>query len=153
MLNEISYKLNFTYVVKEPSDGKWGDLKNGKWNGMISQVINNEVLLAAAAFSVSAEREVVVNFTVPLDMQPYAFMYRRPKELSRYLLFIDPFTPSVWAYIAAMTAIIGPIFWVIHRYSYFYKYYDAVKPFGLFRVEECIWFVYAALIQQVRFFS
>ena len=78
-------------------------------------------------------------------------MYRRPKELSRYLLFIDPFTPFVWACIAAMTVVMGPIFWVIHRYSYFYKYYDAVTPFGLFRVDECVWFVYASLIQQVAF--
>ena len=27
----------------------------------------------------------------------------------------------VWLYIAAMTLIIGPIFWVIHRYSQYYK--------------------------------
>ena len=36
-----------------------------------------------------------VNFTVPLDLQPYTFMYRRPTTLSRAGLFIDPFTPLV----------------------------------------------------------
>ena len=36
-----------------------------------------------------------MNFTVPLDLQPYTFMYRRPTTLSRAGLFIDPFTPLV----------------------------------------------------------
>ena len=149
LLDEIAKKLNFTYVVKEPSDGKWGDKKNGQWNGMIEQVIKKEVLLAAASFAISAERQAVVNFTEPLDMQPYTFMYRRPQELSRYLLFIDPFTPYVWLYIAAMTVIIGPILWVIHRYSYYYVYYDELTEYGLFQMSNCIWYCYGALLQQV----
>ena len=54
------------------------------------QVIDKEVLLGAAAFTVSRERMQVatnnihfvihcfqvVNFTVPIDVQPYTFMYR-----------------------------------------------------------------------------
>ena len=39
-------------------------------------------------------------------------------------LFIDPFTPWVWLGIAAMTAIIGPILYVVHRVSPYYRVYD-----------------------------
>ena len=77
---------------------------------------------SAAAFAISHERMQAVNFTSALDLHPYAFMYRRPKEVSRAILFIDPFTPLVWIGIAVMTAIIGPIFYVIHRSSLYYKY-------------------------------
>jgi len=148
LLDLIGQKLNFTYVVVEPADGKWGDQQGGSWNGMIRQVQNKEVMLAAAGFAVSDERVKVVNFTETIDMQPYTFMYKRPTELSRYLLFIDPFTPMVWLYIAAMTLIIGPIFWVIHRYSYYYKYYDEVNEYGLFQLQNCMWYCYGALLQQ-----
>ena len=148
LLDEISYKLNFTYVVKEPADGLWGLKENGQWNGMIRQVMDEEVMLAAAAFSVSHERLQVVNFTKALDLQPYTFMYRRPTELSRAVLFIDPFTPLVWVCIAAMTLIIGPIMWIVHRSSYVYKYYDTVNEYGLFKMSNCIWYCYGAMLQQ-----
>ena len=28
-------KLNFTYVVREPSDGQFGVVRGGQWNGLI----------------------------------------------------------------------------------------------------------------------
>ena len=148
MLDEISYKLNFTYVVKEPADGLWGLKQNGQWNGLIKQVMDGEVMLAAAAFAVSHERQQVVNFSMPLDLQPYTFMYRRPTTLSRAVLFVDPFTPFVWMCIIGMTAIIGPIFWLIHRSSYVYKYYNSVTEYGLFKMSNCVWYCYGALLQQ-----
>ena len=39
MLNQISKKLNFTYSVHEPPDGKYGnEQSDGSFNGMIKQV-------------------------------------------------------------------------------------------------------------------
>ena len=39
VLNQISYKLNFTYSVHEPPDGKYGNEQpDGTYNGMIKQV-------------------------------------------------------------------------------------------------------------------
>merc|ERR1719291_480962 len=107
ILDQISYKLNFTYVITEPADGAWGvRTAGGDWSGMIGQLVDREVMLGAAAFAISQERKEVVNFTSAIDLHPYAFMYRRPQALSRVQLFIDPFTPWVWLGIAAMTAII-----------------------------------------------
>ena len=35
ILDQISGKLNFTYIVKEPADGLWGTKVGGEWNGLI----------------------------------------------------------------------------------------------------------------------
>ena len=110
MLDQISHKLNFSYSVREPADGLWGAQEGGTWNGMIKQVVDKEVMLAAAAFAISYERMQVVNFTSALDLQPYAFMYRRPKEVSRAVLFVDPFTPTVWIGIAVMVGKMNVLF-------------------------------------------
>ena len=32
---QVSIKLNFTYVVREPSDGQFGVVRGGQWNGLI----------------------------------------------------------------------------------------------------------------------
>ena len=33
--DKVSIKLNFTYVVREPSDGQFGVVRGGQWNGLI----------------------------------------------------------------------------------------------------------------------
>ena len=39
VLTQISHKLNFTYSVHEPPDGKYGnEQSDGSYNGMIKQV-------------------------------------------------------------------------------------------------------------------
>ena len=148
LLDEISYTLNFTYVVREPAYEEWGSQVNGEWNGLIRQVMDKEVMLAAAPISVSLERQQVVNFTTTLDRQPYTFMYRRPGEISKSILFLIPFTPFVWICICAMTLLIGPILWVVHHYSVVYKYYDTVNKYGLFKISNCVWYCYGAMLQQ-----
>jgi hypothetical protein len=124
--------------------------RDGRWNGMIRQVMNKEVLFAAASFAVDDTRMTVVNFTETIDVQPYTFMYRRPGHLTKYTLFIDPFTSNVWLSIAAMVAVMGPIMWLINRLSPYYHYYGLRDDQGLFQMGNCVWLCYGAMLQQVR---
>jgi len=148
ILDQISYQMNFSYIVREPADGQWGIQTGGQWSGMINQLINDEVVVAAAAFAVSHERRQVVNFTEALDIQPYAFMYRRPKQLSKALLFISPFTPYVWLGIGVLTLLIGPFLYLVHRASPYYTYTETVNQFGFFNLPNCVFYCYGALLQQ-----
>ena len=148
LLDVIGKKLNFTYNVKEPADGLWGTSENGQWNGMVKQLINKEVVIAAASFAMSHERQQVINFTDPIDLQPYSFLYRRPKAISRAGIFIKPFAPSVWLVVALLTILMGPIFWIVHRSSYYYTHYDAVNEFGLFNMSNCCLYSFGAVLQQ-----
>lgn len=102
---------------------------------------NKEVMLGAAAFAIDEERSKDVNFSLPLDHSPYGFIYKKPKQVTRATVFLDPFTNDVWAGIAIMTVIIGPIFYIIHRSSYYYTYTEADKDKGLFELVNCIWYV------------
>ena len=57
------------------------------------------MVFAAAPFAINADVLAVVNFTYPFEIQPYTLMYRRPRELSRTLLFVNPFTSLVTPYL------------------------------------------------------
>lgn len=57
------------------------------------------MVFAAAPFAINADALAVVNFTYPFEIQPYTLMYRRPRELSRTLLFVNPFTSLVTPYL------------------------------------------------------
>jgi ionotropic glutamate receptor len=94
MLDEIAERLNFTYIVVPPQDNAFGVKKSGsnEFTGMVGQLIRQEVFMAVAPITISADRQNFVNFSVPFDLQPYTFMFRRPQELSRTFLFVQPFT-------------------------------------------------------------
>ena len=64
---------------------------------MVEMLRLGQVEFAAAGFTVTPDRMAVVNFSMAIDTQPYTFMFARPKQLSRALLFIQPYTPSVSA--------------------------------------------------------
>ncbi|KAK8399557.1 hypothetical protein O3P69_003545 [Scylla paramamosain] len=149
VLKEMGAKLNFTYVVRPPPDGQWGMMdSSGNWNGMMKMVQDKEVMMGVAAFTVSDKRMRAVNFTASIDLQPYTFMISRPQELSRVMLFMEPFANDTWILIAITVAIMGPILFFINRSSPYYTYYDLYDGKGLFKLHNCSWYVYGAILQQ-----
>ncbi|XP_076678250.1 ionotropic receptor 93a-like [Andrena cerasifolii] len=159
----LSQKLNFTYTVITPNVDK----ESGTWNTsrffklgekvkdmkmsntrnvpreVISLVHEKKVLLAACAYTVNEYGKDTINFTVPIFVQTYSFLTSRPRQLSRVLLFASPFTKETWAFLAVSIIIMGPILYLVHKYSPF-----STKTSGLNSSWQCVWYVYGALLQQ-----
>nr|XP_012146787.1 PREDICTED: probable glutamate receptor isoform X8 [Megachile rotundata] len=109
---------------------------------VIKLVREKKVLLAACAYTVQ-EYEDTINFTVPVFVQTYSFLTTRPRQLSRALLFASPFTKETWFCLAVTVIIMGPILYLIHKYSPY-----STKTSGLNSSWQCVWYVYGALLQQ-----
>lgn len=45
--------------------------------------------------TITESKENTINFTDPISIETYVFLVSRPKELSRALLFVLPFTSDV----------------------------------------------------------
>ena len=100
LLDEIGGRLNFSYQVVTPAPGDryFGKLSSGsggQFNGVVGMIQRGEADLSAAILVIDGDRTKAVNFSLPVSLEPYTLMYQRPQELSRALLFIDPFTPLV----------------------------------------------------------
>ena len=99
MLDEIAPLLNFTYkvIAPKPGDRTFGIAHGGSrgFNGVVGMIERGEAQLAASILVINGERSRAVNFTRPIAYESYTVMFRRPVEMSRALLFIDPFTPLV----------------------------------------------------------
>lgn len=65
------------------------------WEKMAEAVRTKQAFLGAGAYIVTPERVRTVNFTIPVSVEPYTFLIARPRELSRALLFLSPFTTNV----------------------------------------------------------
>ena len=161
VLNQISFKLNFTYEVVEPEDGKWGSSAGDGMVGQVRmiimimiimiiwvQVMRGEVALAAAAMATTYDRLQVVDFSDALDIHPYGFMYKKPSSVSKQLLLVNPFEVEVWIGVAIMVAIIGPIYYIVHRSSYYYVHVEEDRRYGLFQLNRCIFYTFGAILQQ-----
>ena len=53
----------------------------------------------------------------------------------------------MWLCIVIAAIAIGPILWVIHNLSYYYKVNEN-GPGGLAHLGNCIWYCYGAVLQQ-----
>lgn len=62
---------------------------------VIDMIRTKTVAFAACAFTVTEQEKMYINFTEPVSTQSYTFLVARPRELSRALLFMSPFTKDV----------------------------------------------------------
>lgn len=116
IIKELSKNLNFTYTVTVTDNEKavlrtrtntsfnikrredllvTERLTNVIPENIIDLVKNKSAALGACAFSITNEGKRFINFTAPISTQSYAFLVARPRELSRALLFMSPFTFNV----------------------------------------------------------
>ncbi|GFR06280.1 ionotropic receptor 93a [Trichonephila clavata] len=144
----VAKEMNFTYEYKIPPDNEAGRrLPNGKWSGMIGQIVRGEVEFAAQCFYLTPDRIEAVNFTTSLDELSYALLTKRPEQEHKYL-FLAPFTSETWICVFVTVALIGPILYLVHRASCYYQYYDLEDDKGLFRLSNCAWYTFGAIVQQ-----
>ncbi|XP_054283701.1 uncharacterized protein LOC129000742 [Macrosteles quadrilineatus] len=169
MLNLISKKYNFSYYVinpwnnSGPPDHKYGgnfssqekfDHKEDSaamieiQDVILSFVKQKKIFLGACALTITENKASYVNFTDPVSIETYVFLVSRPKELSRALLFILPFTSDAWLCIVSSIGLMAPILHLVHRLSPYYDYFGISKVSGLGRITNCFWYVYGALLQQ-----
>nr|QHA94735.1 ionotropic receptor 93a-3 [Pardosa pseudoannulata] len=147
-IKAVSKEMNFTYEFIVPPDNQYGKrLPSGEWTGMIGQIKRREVEMAAQLFFITPERLDAVNFSMAVEELAYALLTKRPEQEHRYL-FLAPFTNDTWICVFITVALIGPILYLVHRGSYFYKYYDLVNDKGLFRLSNCAWYSFGAIVQQ-----
>nr|AVH87303.1 ionotropic receptor 15 [Holotrichia parallela] len=161
IINELAKSLNFTYTVIVLDNGT-NVLENNSNNSneisygvtytvperVIQMVQNKLVFLAAAAYTITEQSKAMVNFTMPISTQTYSILAARPKELSRALLFMSPFTYSTWLCLLLAIMMMGPILYIVHKYSPVNEYNGINVQGGLSSVYNCIWYIYGALLQQ-----
>uniref|UniRef100_A0AAR2JSN3 Glutamate receptor n=1 Tax=Pygocentrus nattereri TaxID=42514 RepID=A0AAR2JSN3_PYGNA len=125
MLRELSDILKFTYRIKLVDDGLYGAPEpNGSWTGMVGELINRKADLAVAAFTITSEREKVIDFSKPFMTLGISILYR--VHISRkpgYFSFLDPFSPAVWLFMLLAYLAVSCVLFLAARLSP-YEWYN-----------------------------
>ncbi|KAI7799208.1 putative glutamate receptor ionotropic, partial [Triplophysa rosa] len=157
MLRELSDILKFSYRIKLVDDGLYGAPEpNGSWTGMVGELINRKADLAVAGFTITSEREKVIDFSKPFMNLGISILYR--VHIGRkpgYFSFLDPFSPAVWLFMLLAYLAVSCILFLAARLSP-YEWYN---PFPCWRdrrdllenqytLGNSLWFPIGGFMQQ-----
>lgn len=155
LLNQIADILHFDYEIYESDDGKFGNMnEQGEWNGVVRKLIDKQADIGLGSMSVMAERETVIDFTVPYyDLVGISIMMLLPSTPSSLFKFLTVLETNVWLCILAAYFFTSFLMWVFDRWSpYSYqnnrdKYKDDDEK-REFNIKECLWFCMTSLTPQ-----
>uniref|UniRef100_A0A182YN05 Ionotropic receptor 25a n=1 Tax=Anopheles stephensi TaxID=30069 RepID=A0A182YN05_ANOST len=155
LLNKIAEIVEFDYEIREVEDGKFGNMnENGEWNGIVRKLIDKQADIGLGSMSVMAERETVIDFTVPYyDLVGISIMMQLPSTPSSLFKFLTVLETNVWLCILAAYFFTSFLMWVFDRYSPYsyqnnrekYKNDDEKREFN---IKECLWFCMTSLTPQ-----
>ncbi|XP_054709201.1 ionotropic receptor 25a-like [Uloborus diversus] len=157
LLDDIKKILNFDYTIFETEDKKFGTMDdNLQWDGMIRDLIDKKAEIALGPISVMAERETVVDFTVPYyDLVGISILMKKPSVPSSLFKFLTVLEANVWACILAAYFVTSFLLYLFDRLSP-YSYYNNKEKYKDddedekrdFSLKESLWFCMTSLTPQ-----
>ncbi|XP_050786422.1 glutamate receptor ionotropic, kainate 5 isoform X2 [Gopherus flavomarginatus] len=120
MLHELAGILKFRFELRLVEDGLYGAPEaNGSWTGMVGELINRKADLAVAAFTITAEREKVIDFSKPFMTLGISILYRvHMGRKPGYFSFLDPFSPAVWLFMLLAYVAVSCVLFLAARWAF-----------------------------------
>nr|KAG5713494.1 hypothetical protein BaRGS_025042 [Batillaria attramentaria] len=150
VLDRIAKEVGFTFVVRECDNNEYGVYSHGEWSGCIGNVMRGEADVIVGALTVTAEREEVVDFTLPYyDFAGIQILMKKPDTSVSLFYFADVFTLEAWLCLLGVIVLTSFLLFLFERFSP--KPEDRVVSSGssdddsltprAFDLKESIWFV------------
>ncbi|KAH3735863.1 hypothetical protein DPMN_042421 [Dreissena polymorpha] len=155
LLSEMARIVGFEYKIVPVPDARYGVLQDGKWDGIVRELIDRKVDMAVAALTISYEREQFVDFTKPFLNLGISILFKMPlREKPGLFSFMNPLALEIWVYIFAAYFVVSLTIFIIARFSP-YEWYnphpcnpetDTVE--NIFSLSNSFWFCVGTLMQQ-----
>ena len=112
----LSSKVNFTFSMHKPPDGKWGGRSEGRklgWNGMVGDIAEGLVDFGIGPFTITSARSEVIQFSIGnVGYEKSFFMSTKSKNMYNFSLFIKPLTIDFWVAVIMIMFITGLVMFI-----------------------------------------
>jgi len=155
LIEEIKDILNIEYELYMAPDGTYGQADEaGNWDGLVGELVNRRADMGIGAISVMAERENVIDYTVPYyDLVGITIMMKKVKVPTSLFKFLSVLENSVWGCILGAYFVTSVLLWVFDRWSP-YSYQNNMEKYEdddekrYFNLKEALWFCMTSLTPQ-----
>ncbi|XP_076458839.1 ionotropic receptor 25a-like [Babylonia areolata] len=119
VLKRISTIVGFSYVVRECDNNDYGTSQApGEWSGCMGNVVRGEADVIVGALTVTAEREEVVDFTLPYyDFAGIQILMKEPDNKVSLFYFVDVFTTEAWLCLFGVIVLTSVLLFLFERFS------------------------------------
>ena len=151
--NQSDFRFEYTIRVSE-TDSYGFKNKNGRWGGLVGELAANRADIIVAPMSVMAEREMVIDYTVPFyDLVGITILMKKPTIQAHLFKFLTVLETSVWFCILGAYLFTSILLYLFDRYSpYSYKNtkdkHEHDEERREFTFKECLWFCMTSLTPQ-----
>uniref|UniRef100_A0A8C6SPC9 Glutamate receptor n=1 Tax=Neogobius melanostomus TaxID=47308 RepID=A0A8C6SPC9_9GOBI len=121
LLEKLAEDMGFTFDLYIVGDGKYGGYKNGRWTGLVGDLLSGAAHLAVTSFSINSARSQVIDFTSPFFSTSLGILVRTRDTAAPIGAFMWPLHWSMW---------LG-IFVSLHVTAVFLTLYEWHSPFGM----------------------
>ncbi|XP_028627421.1 glutamate receptor ionotropic, NMDA 3B isoform X2 [Grammomys surdaster] len=121
LLERLAEDLAFDFELYIVGDGKYGALRDGRWTGLVGDLLAGRAHMAVTSFSINSARSRVVDFTSPFFSTSLGIMVRMRDTASPIGAFMWPLHWSMW---------VG-VFAALHLTALFLTLYEWRSPYGL----------------------
>ena len=153
LIDELQQLMGFNYEIYDVQ--AYGNMnEKEEWNGLIAELVNKKADVGIGALSVMAERENVIDFTVPFyDLVGITILMKKPKNPTSLFKFLSVLDDSVWGCILAAYFVTSVLMWIFDRWSP-YSYQNNMEKYEdddekrYFNFKESLWFCMTSLTPQ-----
>uniref|UniRef100_A0A672RMG7 Glutamate receptor n=1 Tax=Sinocyclocheilus grahami TaxID=75366 RepID=A0A672RMG7_SINGR len=121
LLEKLAEDMGFHFNLYIVGDGKYGAYKNGRWTGLVGDLMSGAAHLAVTSFSINSARSQVIDFTSPFFSTSLGILVRTRDTAAPIGAFMWPLHWSMW---------LG-IFVSLHVTAVFLTLYEWKSPFGM----------------------
>ncbi|KAJ1531866.1 hypothetical protein ONE63_000515 [Megalurothrips usitatus] len=155
LIDAIAKMLNFKYKFYIVKDGRYGSLVNGRWDGIIKDLLDRKADLGICDLTITYDRERAVDFTMPFMTLGISILYSKPPpEQPNLFSFLEPLSPEVWVYMASAFIGVSLVLFFLARVSPFE--WDNPHPCNpepeelenTFTLINSMWFAMGSFLQQ-----
>ncbi|XP_031338058.1 ionotropic receptor 25a-like [Photinus pyralis] len=154
-MDMVAKQSKFDYEIRVQEKDGFGQIgENGKWNGIMKQLIDKKADIALGTMGIMAERETFVDFTVPYyDMVGFTILMKLTIPPSSLFKFLTVLEHEVWICILSAFFLTSLLLWAFDRWSPYSlqnnpeKYIDDEEK-REFHIKESLWFCMTSLTPQ-----
>lgn len=121
LLEKLAEDLPFDFDLYIVGDGKYGAWKNGRWTGLVGDLLSGTAHMAVTSFSINSARSQVIDFTSPFFSTSLGILVRIRDTASPIGAFMWPLHWTMW---------VG-IFVALHLTALFLTLYEWKSPYGM----------------------